>query len=165
TPDLRSLPRIGERATGAAVVTSRRSPLPTAIRWQKAGHLRVDTDPVPQRNYCAQELVLCGRLRLRQEREANRDRRSSRPQELWPRQTACGVGGSAEGSPRRLYRLGRVRTESEAACSQQLCQGGRCEVGTRRTRAVGWAALLWTLWAPFDGKLFRALTRTTRLSL
>ena len=62
---------------------------------------------------------------------------------------------SAEGSPRRLYRLGRVRTEPEAARGQRLWQGGRCEVGPRRTRVAGRAAILGPLRAALDGKLLR----------
>src|SRR5205814_2089565 len=53
-----------------------------------------------------------------------------------------GVGGSAEGSPRRLYRLGGVRTEPEATRGQRLRQSGRREVGARRTCVAGRAAIL-----------------------
>ena len=66
----------------------RAGPLPAALRRQEAGRLRVDADPLPQRDLGAQEPVLCGRLRLRQRREAHRDRRRARPQELRPPQTA-----------------------------------------------------------------------------
>ena len=117
-------------------------PLPAAVRRQEADHLRVDADPLPQCDLGAQEPVLCRRLRLRQKREAHGDRRRTRPQELRPRQAARGVGGAAEGSPRRLHRLGGVRTEPEAARGQRLRQGGRREVGPRRPGAAGRAAVL-----------------------
>ena len=50
----------------------RAGPLPAAVRRQEAGRLRLDADPLPQRDRRAQEPVLCRRLRLRQRREAHR---------------------------------------------------------------------------------------------
>src|SRR5207302_6499668 len=135
-----------------------------AFRREKARRLRMDADPLPQCHFSAQEPVLCGRLRLWQRREAHRDRRRTGPQELRPPQAARRVGGSAEGSPRRLYRLGGVRTEPEAARGQRLWQGGRCEVGAWRTRVVGWADILWALRATRDGKLLGPPARPARLS-
>ena len=80
--------RAGQRTAGAAVDDGRAGPLPAAVRRQEARRLRVDADPLPQRHLRAQEPVLCGRLRLRQRREAHRDRRRARAEELRPPQTA-----------------------------------------------------------------------------
>jgi DNA invertase Pin-like site-specific DNA recombinase len=120
---------------------------------------------LPQCDLGAQEPILCGRLRLWQRREAHRDRRRARPQELRPPQTARGVGGSAEGSPPRLHRLGRVRTEPEAARGQRLWQGGRREVRARRTRAADRAAILRALWPAPGGGLYGTAAGTARLSV
>src|SRR5439155_15853154 len=105
----------------------RADPLPAAVRRQEAGLLRMDADPLPQCDLGAEESVLCLRLRLWQRREAHRDRRWTCPEELRSPQAAWGVGGSAQGSPRMLYRLGGVRTEPEAARGQRLPQAGRRE--------------------------------------
>ena len=86
--DLRPVPRAGQRTAGAAVDARRAGPLPAAVRRQEAGHLRVDADPLPQRDLGAEEPVLRRRLRLRQRREAHRDRRRTCPQELRPPQAA-----------------------------------------------------------------------------
>jgi hypothetical protein len=45
-----------------------------------------------------------------------------------------------------LYRLGGIRAEPEAARRQCLWHAGRHEVGARRTRPAGGAALLRPLW-------------------
>ena len=53
-------------------LTRGRAPLPAALRRQEDGRLRVDADPLPQRDLRAEEPLLRGRLRLRQKREAHR---------------------------------------------------------------------------------------------
>ena len=63
-------------------------PLPAAVRRQADDHLRLDADPLSQRDRDAEEPLLCGGVRLRQKREAHDDRRWSRAQELRPRQAA-----------------------------------------------------------------------------
>ena len=64
------------------------SSLSAAIRRQEAGRLRLDADPLPQRDLGAQEPVLCRRLCLWQKREAHRDHRGTGSDELWPPQAA-----------------------------------------------------------------------------
>src|SRR5438445_2010601 len=86
-------------------------------------------------------------------REAHRDRRWTCPEELRSPQAAWGAGGSAQGSPRMLYRSGGVRTEPEAARGQRLRQAGRGEVGARRPSVAGWAASVRPLRAALDGEL------------
>ena len=86
--DLRPLPRARQRPAGAAVDDGRADPLSAPVRRQEAGRLRLDADPLPQRDLGAQEPVLCRRLRLRQKREAHRDRRRACAEELRPRQAA-----------------------------------------------------------------------------
>jgi DNA invertase Pin-like site-specific DNA recombinase len=82
-----------------------------------------------------------------------------------PPQTARTVGGAAEGSPRRLYQLGGIRTEPEAARRQRLWHAGRDEVGARWTRFAGGAALLRPLWASLGRQLLGPPSGTARLSL
>jgi hypothetical protein len=55
------------------------------------------------------------------------------------------------------------RNQKQFAVNNYAKVGG--EIRTRRTCAAGWAAFLWTLWAPLDGKLLRPFAGTTRLSL
>src|SRR6476659_3473 len=75
------------------------------------------------------------------------------------------MGGSAEGPPRGLHRLGRVRTQPEAARNQQLRQGGRCEVGTRRPCSPGGDVILRPLRPAPDGKLLGPSAGAARLSV
>ena len=75
------------------------------------------------------------------------------------------MGGPAEGSPRRLHRLGGIRTQPEAARRQHLRQSGRREVGTRRAGAAGRAVILRPVRPPPDGELLGPSTGTARLSM
>ncbi len=118
--DLRALSQARQRPPSAAVAGGRRSPLPAAIGRQEDGELRLDADPLPQRDLGAQEPLLCGGLRVRQEREAHDPRGGAASQELWARQAGRSVGRDAQGASRGLHRLGRVRAQSEAACRQCL---------------------------------------------
>ena len=96
-------------------------------------------------------------------REAHRDRRWPRPQELWPPQAAGGLGCPHQGPPPGLHRLAGVRAEPEAAGGQRLRHAGRRQVRAGRPRAPGGDALLRPMWTAPGGQLFRPTARTSGL--
>ena len=126
-----------------------------------------DWTPIRYRNVISvlKNPVLCRRLRVRQKRETHGNRRWAASKELRSRQAVRRVGGYPQGSPRRLHRLGGVRTESEATRGQRLWQNRRRQVGAGRTGASGGSSHLWALWASSRGELFGPCARTNCLSL
>ena len=67
-------------------MAARRHPLSVPVGRQNVDIIRVAADPLSQRHRDSQEPFLCRRLRLREEREAHRDRRWPCAQELRPPQ-------------------------------------------------------------------------------
>ena len=71
---------------------------PTAVGRRPDDELRMDADPLPQRHRDSEEPILCRCIRVREKREAYRDRRWPGAQELWPRQADRHMGGDDQRS-------------------------------------------------------------------
>jgi len=138
----RTLPPTGQRAAGTSVACRRGRGLPAALRRRAHRRLRLDADPLPQRDRAVEEPLLCGHLRLRQKREAHRGRRGAGTEVLRAPQAPRGLGRGDRRSSRGLHRQGRVRSQPGDAGGQRPWPLRRAEVRPRRPGApVGHADL------------------------
>lgn len=64
-------------AASAVITAGRADSLSASFRWQDSGGLRLDADPLSQRDFGSQESVLRWGLWLRQKRETHRDHRGA----------------------------------------------------------------------------------------
>src|SRR5215467_10320514 len=83
-------------------------PFSLPVGRQNIDVVRLAADQISQCHLDSQEPLLCGRLRLWQEREAHRDRRWPCTQKLRPPQADGHLGGVHQRSSRGLHQLGRV---------------------------------------------------------
>src|SRR4051812_25951751 len=154
------------RQAGASLAGGGRSVLSAALRRQTADILRLDADPLPQRDRALEEPFLRRRIRLWQKREADRDGRRAGAQVLRPRQGCRGLGRADPwAASRRLHRLVGVRAESGAARGQYLWAGWWTEVRPGWPGIAGRAAYLRSLRPRAGGSLHRCAARSPDLWL
>jgi hypothetical protein len=160
---LREVPRAGQRAASSLVPGGGSAAFSSTVRRQANDRLRLDADPLSQRHIGPQESILRRRLHLREERASHGDRRRACAEDLRTRKAVRGMGGRAQGSSRRLHRLGRVRAEPEAARGERLRPCRRGQIGSWRSGAAGRSAWLRPMRPSPQGRLL--WTQGTRLSL